>query len=63
MQHTSLVYYNSLSSSHRLTVSVLSLSNLLTDTLVNNVLTREKPVRSKVIIAEKNSRNIFPTFD
>lgn len=33
------------------------------DTLFNNVLTMEKPVRRQVIIADKDSRNIFPTFD
>lgn len=35
---------NSLSFSHRLTVSILSLSNLLADMLFNNVLAMEKPV-------------------
>lgn len=46
------------------TVSILSLSNLFPDTLFKNVFTmEEKPVRSQVIIAEKDCRNIFFTFN
>lgn len=63
MQYTALVYYNSLSFSHRLTVFILSLSNLLTDTLFMNALTMEKPVRSQVTTVEKDARNPFPTFE
>lgn len=61
MQYTPLVYYNILSFSRRLTVFILSLSNLLTDTLFINALHYGKACQKSSHNGKKKiSETLFP---